>query len=135
MRISDWSSDVCSSDLAHRHPVGHLHHAVAHHPLTAPKAVCYFHQPVLAGACLHGGSGDLPVITYDKTVASLALAQHGQFRKTPPVARGCLDAYRHQPARPELSVRIGQYHPDPHRTPIGINDRTTLVTGQSVTVG
>src|SRR3546814_4545693 len=30
MRISDWSSDVCSSDLARSRPVGDFHAAVLH---------------------------------------------------------------------------------------------------------
>src|SRR3546814_20000443 len=38
MRISDWSSDVCSSDLPHEMP-GAVHPLVRRHPATGRKAL------------------------------------------------------------------------------------------------
>src|SRR3546814_17170200 len=55
MRISDWSSDVCSSDLLDEAPARHIGPALVHHIERAARAVKFVGAALIAFAALEEG--------------------------------------------------------------------------------
>src|SRR3546814_11375350 len=78
MRISDWSSDVCSSDLNHRPPplVPSLDRGAQMAALKPPRRVGQF------GVAGHEGSGDFGAAA-DVAPPDIRPAERGKLRATP----------------------------------------------------
>src|SRR3546814_7513033 len=72
MRISDWSSDVCSSDLDHHHPVRIAAHQIARRDPRAADIDDAFH-PLDLHAILAGAH---PVILAEHRIAECPAEMH-----------------------------------------------------------
>src|SRR3546814_12348258 len=111
MRISDWSSDVCSSDLRHR--PGHLQ---VHHPAPRPGIAIQ----LACASCLNCHCRACPTAVRFKF--GERRARPGDTRRGEIVLRG----RQHESASVRANGRLKRYHPHP--------DRKSIVWGKSWSV-
>src|SRR3546814_1303036 len=135
MRISDWSSDVCSSDLHRSEPHARIEHWLRHLPGDGVRAMCSWER-----FCAFAREPERRTVAGDATVS----VEGASYEVEPELAGGTVtllwglfdqqlfvehDGKRHGPYEPSRgAVPLYRYRKYPKR------DRKSVVSGKSVSV-